>query len=405
MPFCRNCGKEVKDGAKFCAGCGTPTGVVTGTSGINNSVENAPDSTVSGVAAGAESSTPAVNNVAVSEPVITSDINSDDVELDEPDFNGLSNKWAWCLAFVPLMVSVLAVIIVAVAHGLVHPSDIVGIGCIPLFFLFYMLDNAELKKNNIKFGWGWIVWGILLCGFLVGPIYLFRRAKNTGKYGYAFASLIPIVGVLLIVAVSRFSEVSEEANLARVAQFVTTFSDDRDGKVYKKITVGSQTWMAENLNYEAEASECYELEADNCAKYGRLYNWETALKACPAGWHLPSNAEWETLGDYVGGWKTAGKKLKSIRGWDDDWGSFDLLSRSGHGTGNGTDKYGFSALPGGRGHGDGKFLGAGSFGNWWSATECDTGLASLRGMENFSKYMGSFCFYKTFLLSVRCVQD
>ena len=77
--------------------------------------------------------------------------------------------------------------------------------------------------------------------------------------------------------------------------------DMRDGKKYKTVKIGSQTWMAENLNYETQDSYCYENDESNCSKYGRLYTWTAAKKACPSGWHLPSKAEFETLFSSVGG--------------------------------------------------------------------------------------------------------
>jgi len=129
-----------------------------------------------------------------------------------------------------------------------------------------------------------------------------------------------------------------------------TFTDSRDCKTYNKIVIGRQTWMAENLNYDVPSNTtdvCYGNAAYNCAEFGRLYNWETAMTACPVGWHLPSSAEWTMLNDFIGGWKGA---LKSTSGWNNG--------------NNGTDEYGFSALPGGFGS-DGGFSDAGNDGYWW----------------------------------------
>jgi uncharacterized protein (TIGR02145 family) len=97
--------------------------------------------------------------------------------------------------------------------------------------------------------------------------------------------------------------------------------------------------MAENLNIDAESSQCYGNDPANCTKYGRMYDWETALTVCPSGWHLPTDAEWTELTTYVESdgncSDCAGAKLKTNRGWADN--------------GEGTDNYGFSALPGGEG--------------------------------------------------------
>lgn len=95
--------------------------------------------------------------------------------------------------------------------------------------------------------------------------------------------------------------------LAAFASVVITscghnFTDPRDGKSYKTVKIGDQVWMAENLNYDAgEGSYCYQDDSLNCEKSGRLYTWETAMKAAPPGWHLPSKEEWETLISYSGG--------------------------------------------------------------------------------------------------------
>ena len=111
------------------------------------------------------------------------------------------------------------------------------------------------------------------------------------------------------------------------------------------------------------------------------------MTACPVGWRLPSDAEWTKLTDFVGGSSTAGKKLKSTSGW------------------NGTDDYGFAALPAGNGYSDGSFYNAGNIGNWWSATENDAYYAWYRNMYYNYEDVGRDDRDKALLFSVRCVQD
>jgi uncharacterized protein (TIGR02145 family) len=200
----------------------------------------------------------------------------------------------------------------------------------------------------------------------------------------------------------------------------TTFTDHRNGRVYRIVKINGQVWMAENLNYAAEGSKCYGEEGGevtsyengspirttlsnaevqtNCKKYGRLYNWKTALNACPAGFHLPSDMEWRKLEDYVGGWEMAGTKLKSSIGWK----RFKDVPV-------GTDEYGFLALPGGFGNFDDGFQNAGANGYWWSTTEDDVWSKDRYALSRYIFYDEESAFRavndKTYLFSVRCVAD
>lgn len=136
----------------------------------------------------------------------------------------------------------------------------------------------------------------------------------------------------------------DEVNLDASSVEEGIMKDSRDGKVYKTVkfqNVG-QTWMAENLNYKIDGSRCLLDKKANCKKYGRLYTWNAAMKACPTGWRVPGLRDW--LGLFIGeaGWDglnegpkgeilEIGEKLKSKSGWQR----------------NGTDDLKFSVLPGG----------------------------------------------------------
>jgi len=186
--------------------------------------------------------------------------------------------------------------------------------------------------------------------------------------------------------------------LAVFAREASSFTDSRDNKTYKTVKIGNQTWMAENLNYALSGSKCgnsygflKDENTETCNKYGRLYNWEAALKACPSGWHIPSDSEWEALIKAVGGSAIAGKKLKASSGWNNCKGC--------------EDAFGFAALPGGSGEHNGDFNYEGNIGNWWSASESNANYACSRRIlydyENVYWYQN----LKSLVFSVRCIED
>jgi len=196
-----------------------------------------------------------------------------------------------------------------------------------------------------------------------------------------------VFGKVLEVSGAGTAQVPNSSQIQESSVSGGILTDGRDGRKYKTVKIGNQTWMAENLNYNASGSKCYENQESNCQKYGRLYNWYTAKAVCPSGWHLPSKAEWEVLTAAVGGEKTEGKHLKAKSGWNNN--------------GNGLDSYGFSALPGG--YSDGNFYYVGNNGLWWSASEYSG--AYYRGIYYISESADWNSFDKSYLFSVRCLQD
>jgi len=176
------------------------------------------------------------------------------------------------------------------------------------------------------------------------------------------------------------------------------------------VKIGTQVWQKCNLNVDPGTgkSMCYKNDSENCAKYGRLYDWATAMNLpsscnesncasqvsakhrglCPSGWHIPNDADWNKLINYVGGISEAGKYLK-VKGWD------------------GRDPYGFSARPGG-GYGYARSGGSfvfGAEGLWWSASEYDSYSAYNRHMGATTAVFNDEGNSKSSLYSVRCLQD
>jgi uncharacterized protein (TIGR02145 family) len=200
-----------------------------------------------------------------------------------------------------------------------------------------------------------------------------------------------------------------------------TYTDSRDGKTYKAIKIGTQTWTSKNLDVstfrngdpiqetktkkgwdnaakKGEPACCYyEINSVNGDKYGKLYNWfavNDSRGLAPAGWHVPSDAEWTTLTTYLGGEGVAGRKLKETG--TSHWSS----SYTG-----GINETGFTAVPGGYCY-KGTFNGVGESGYWWSSTEYSSIYAWCRKLSyNYSKVSKFSDNFKHEGYSVRCVKD
>jgi uncharacterized protein (TIGR02145 family) len=228
---------------------------------------------------------------------------------------------------------------------------------------------------------------------------------------------VPVTTDTLSETINTLSETHDTLSATTDTLHVTfdTLIDTRDGKTYRTVKIGNQVWMAENLNYKPKTGKswCYNDSDSYCEKYGRLYNWETAKKVCPAGWHLPSRSDWQELVRAVDsnahltedGWDCynyAGEKLKSQSGWFVNKNNI-FYDRSDEFGFNGSDEFGFSALPGGDRHTGGKFYDAGYYGNWWTATESGSGVAYARNMGYYYEYVYENDDNKSHGLSVRCL--
>ena len=237
-----------------------------------------------------------------------------------------------------------------------------------------------------------------------------------------------IVGVFLVFASScekddDNSYSGNSTNGKTTAEFNSDISygtmTDQDGNVYKTVTIGTQTWMAENLrttkyndgtaiptvtdndewgdltdgafcNYNDTAN------IDYIATYGRLYNWYTVNtgKLAPIGWHVPTDAEWTTLSDYLGGLSITAGKLKEA-------GTTHWYSPN---TGA-TNETGFTALPGGSRSSNGTFGNIGNYGYWWSTTEYNATYSLHRSMSYNYNNVSGYSYKKVLGFSVRCVKD
>jgi uncharacterized protein (TIGR02145 family) len=240
-------------------------------------------------------------------------------------------------------------------------------------------------------------------------------------------SLFLVVGILITTTNSCKKDDSSPENptngkTTAVFNSLLTYEimTDQDGNTYNTITIGTQTWMAENLrttkyqngdaipeltdntSWVNSTSGAYcnygnTTGFDTIATYGRLYNGyviSDSRSIAPEGWHVPSNDEWTTLINYLGGDTVAGSKLKEIN--TTHWES------PNEGT---TNESGFTALPAGYRSIDGEFLSMSYYSQWWSSSVTDAANAKLRSMVYFSNDIGSGEVSMKYGFSIRCIKD
>lgn len=196
-------------------------------------------------------------------------------------------------------------------------------------------------------------------------------------------------------------------SLFTTAQKTDKLVDIRDGQVYKTVQIGTQTWMAENLNFASDTgSICYDNQSSNCKTFGRLYTWEVAKQVCPQGWHLPSDNEWQMLERSIGmpeneinmigfrgGINNSAGKLKSKT----DWNSSDSLVY---------DDIGFHALPAGNyGFHEKMFALINCNAFFWTSTPYQDKFAWNRDIKDTDNTIFRSQKYKRVGFSVRCVKD
>ncbi|MFC1585687.1 FISUMP domain-containing protein [Fibrobacterota bacterium] len=211
-------------------------------------------------------------------------------------------------------------------------------------------------------------------------------------------SLDPGINMISIVVTAGDTNYSN-MYIIRVMRYLS-FTDPRDSRVYSKITIGSQTWMAENLNHDITGSSwCYDDNPDSCETFGRLYTWQTAVNACPDGWRLPNDEDWKMLERYIGmeqaasdetGWRGTieGTKLKSLSGWNND--------------GNGTDAYAWTGLPAGYRYNNGVYYDRSVETRLWTA-EDSGGLGWSRALNTGRTGINRTAEEKSQGMSVRCM--
>ena len=188
------------------------------------------------------------------------------------------------------------------------------------------------------------------------------------------------------------------------AQEMGTFTDSRDGHVYKTVKIGTQTWMAENLAFKIGGGGYWKSDdISDFTKYGYLYTWGMANKACPASWHLPTDEEWTILTNFLGFEDVAREKLVSSSAWV-------LSKKQAKDMIEGSNSSGFNAMPAGFYDYGSKYLkpgirGMGQECTWWSSTPWNNVEYWTRSINYLNSKVNRYPKEQILGCSVRCIKE
>lgn len=214
------------------------------------------------------------------------------------------------------------------------------------------------------------------------------------RFIFAITVLVFAFASLSVAKPAKAKASPKPARTAAKAVKKSEVKDARDGQVYRVVNIAGLTWMGDNLNYNAEGSFCLDDDENNCMAYGRLYSWDVAQKACPAGFRVPTHADFEKLWTVAGADFNAGYLLKTNYGWKGDT--------------NGNDTLKFSAMPAGNRFDDGTYGNLAKFAFFWTADDTSedipAGEARVWYLTNKSMAFGYTAKSKKFAFSLRCVK-
>lgn len=309
---------------------------------------------------------------------LNKDEDGDEIILGEEKHpESVKNRILWGFHFSVFLLFILFVI----------TADFAELAAGAILLLYAAINLFVVKKDKKALKKAGFYSGGFKAAIAFPPIYIWKRNKILGR-----SKIRPIALWFLCALIGFFFA---------VILSVEIMTDSRDGKAYSVVTIGTQTWMAENLNYEGQGY-CFNESDDNCVKNGRRYTWSEATSACPEGWHLPSRAEFATLVQSVGGANIAGKMLKSSEGWTSN--------------GNGEDNFNFNALPSGFSVEDMECDENGSmcpddefngvYAYFWTSTKTNSQsiIFSLQFNNDGASFIPSDEYRETYA-SVRCIKD
>lgn len=399
MPICPNCKTEVEAGVKFCMECGSPIPQNKVCPRCGTELPLAAKFCFGCGANLAGGNAPAVGLDMGDNNVVAGDVIGQKVAGDNVSSKVMGNVIHNTIKDDTKSVNTCSICGVHMTNDIGHTCPKCGkVVCAEHFDKKFLCCKACAEKQQASMG-------VELCGvcgrrLIPGTGYVCRLCGKPTCEKHFDDDMLCCKACAMEqkkqAATAEQAKREAEEAARKAAEDDNSFTDPRDGQVYKTVKIGNQVWLDENFRYKCDGSYAYGDDNKNIKKYGRLYTWDAAMKCAPSGWHLPSREEWNNLLGYVEANANAevGTALKSETGWV----KYEDTPR-------GSDEFGFCALPAGFRNIGGGFGSLGEDAYFWTSTEYDGGNAFGRylcyGHVDFKEYWCS----KAVALSIRLLRD